>query len=337
MKLRISFGLSLRTIDLNFDVKILGCNSASFAFGRHHAAQLVSNNQNLFLVDCGEATQIQLMRYQVRHSRINHIFISHLHGDHYLGLMGLVFTFHLQGRTEPLHIYGPAGLDEIITLQLRHSESRLNYEIRFVRIDEDDQLLFENEDLSVFAVRMNHRIPCFGFVFEEKLRKHKIIRENLPEAITRENLTDLKEGLDIVDAAGVSWKNADLAIPPAKPRKFAYCADTRVLSGIIPRFLGANLMYHEATFTSDMQARAEATFHTTAAEAGEFAARHEVMELIIGHYSSRYFDVLPFLEEAKATFSSTHLAVEGQLYDVPPVQPVKTKPQNAEFSLNRSA
>jgi ribonuclease Z len=322
---------------LNFDVKILGCNSASFAFGRHHAAQLVSNNQNLFLVDCGEATQIQLMRYQVRYNRIHHIFISHLHGDHYLGLMGLLFTFHLQGRQDPLHVYGPAGLDEIITLQLRHSESRLHYEIHFHRLESDDQLLFENEDLQVFAVEMNHRIPCFGFVFEEKWRKHKIIREKLPDSITRENLTDLKEGRDITDGSGVRWKHTDLTIPPSTPRKYAYCADTRVLDREIGRLMGTNLMYHEATFTSDMQARAESTFHSTAAEAGRFAARHQVRELVIGHYSSRYFDIQPFLEEARTTFSRTTLAIEGQQYDVPPVQPVKTKPQNAEYSFNRNA
>lgn len=320
---------------MTFDVKILGCNSASFAFGRHHTAQLVNNNQNLFLIDCGEATQIQMMRHQVRHSRIDHIFISHLHGDHYLGLMGLVFTFHLQGRSEDLHIYGPAGLNDIITIQLQHSESRLNYTIHFHLIEENDQLLFENEDIQVFTVQMNHRIPCYGFVFEEKQRKYKLIRELLPPTLTKENLHQLKEGQDVVDTDGTVWKNETLAVPPPEPRKYVYCADTRVLEGQIPRLMGANLLYHEATFTNDMQARAISTFHTTAEEAGEFASRHSVRQLLIGHFSSRYFDLVPFLKEAQQTFSETILAVEGHTFDVHPVHPLKLKEQNAEFSVTQ--
>lgn len=141
---------------MTFEVKILGCNSASFAFGRHHTSQVVNHNQNLFLVDCGEATQLQMNRWQVRASRINHIFISHLHGDHYLGLMGLIFTFHLQGRTDDLHIFGPKGLDEIITIQLKYSESILNYVIHFHLITDDNSLIFENDDIWVKAVELNH-------------------------------------------------------------------------------------------------------------------------------------------------------------------------------------
>jgi ribonuclease Z len=295
---------------------------------------LVNNNQNLFLIDCGEATQIQMMRHQVRHSRIDHIFISHLHGDHYLGLMGLMFTYHLQGRADDLHIYGPPGLDEIITVQLRHSESRLNYLVHFHPIESEDQLLFENEDIQVFSIRMNHRIPCFGFVFEEKLRKYKLNREALPQTLTRENLHELKEGQDVVDSAGVFWKNSDLAVPPAEPRKYVYCADTRVLEENVPRIEGANLLYHEATFTNDMQARAESTFHTTAEEAGSFATRHNVRQLLIGHFSSRYFDLQPFLKEAQTTFSETLLAIEGQTFDVHPIHPLKTKESHAEFSIS---
>jgi len=320
---------------LTFDIKILGCNSASFAFGRHHTAQLINNNQNLFLVDCGEATQIQLLRHQVRHSRIDHIFISHLHGDHYLGLIGLVFTFHLQGRSDDLHIYGPAGLDEIITIQLKYSESRLNYPIHFHLIKENDQLLFENDDIQVSTVQMNHRIPCYGFIFEEKKRKFKLNRELLPATLTRDQLLELKEGNDIVDAEGTVWINSILTTPPHEPRKYVYCADTRVLPDEIPQLVGANLLYHEATFTNDMQARAETTFHTTAEEAGMFAARHNVKQLIIGHFSSRYFDLNPFLKEARQTFQQTVLAVEGQTYDVLPVHPLKTKEQNAEISISR--
>lgn len=300
-----------------FEVKILGCNSASFAFGRHHTAQVVNNNQNLFLVDCGEGTQLRLLRQQVRLNRIHHIFISHLHGDHYLGLMGLIFTFHLQGRTDDLFIFGPPGLDEIISLQLRHSESVLHYRIHFQVIESGEQLLFENEDLQVFSVAMNHRIPCFGFVFSEKQRKFKLLRDRLPESLGREELLLLKEGMDVVDAAGNSWLNSDLALPPPIPRKYVYAADTRILEGHQPAFESCDLLYHEATFTREMQSRAEATYHSTAAEAAAFAGRHHVRRLILGHFSSRYQDVTPVLNEALEIFPNTVLAVEGQTYEVP--------------------
>ncbi len=300
-----------------FEVKILGCNSASFAFGRHHTAQVVNSNQNLFLVDCGEGTQLRMLRQQVRFNRIHHIFISHLHGDHYLGLMGLIFTFHLQGRTEDLFIYGPAGLDEIISLQLRHSESVLHYRIHFQTIEKGGQLLFENEDIQVSSLAMNHRIPCFGFVFAEKQRRYKIKRELLPETLGREELLQLKEGLDVTDTSGRKWRNEELASPPPVPRTYVYAADTRVLEGEIPVIKGCDLLYHEATFTSEMAARAETTFHSTAEEAAQFALRHQVRRLILGHFSSRYQDVNPVLTEALNFFPHTLLAIEGQTYEVP--------------------
>jgi ribonuclease Z len=302
---------------LVFEIKILGCNSASFAFGRHHTAQVINNNQNLFLVDCGEGTQIRMLKHQVRFNRIHHIFISHLHGDHYLGLMGLIFTFHLQGRTEDLFLFGPPGLEEIITLQLRHSESVLNYRIHFQVIEQDGQLLFENEDLQVHSLAMNHRIPCFGFVFSEKKRKFKLLRDRLPESFGREDLLRLKEGLDVVDSSGNVWLSSELTIPPPVPRTYVYAADTRVLEGFCPAVDGCDLLYHEATFTSEMQARAEVTFHSTAAEAAQFAARHHVKKLILGHFSSRYQDVSSVLTEASDFFFNTSLATEGNTYEVP--------------------
>jgi ribonuclease Z len=316
---------------LTFEVKILGSNSASFAFGRHHTSQLVNSNQNLFLVDCGEATQIQLLRHQVRYSRINHIFISHLHGDHYLGLIGLIFTNHLQGRSDDLHIYGPKGLDEIITIQLKYSDSRLCYNLHFHEINEENQLLFENEDIEVRPIKMDHRISCFGFIFKEKPRKFKLNREILPDSLSKENLLDLKDGKDIVDIQGKFWSNNQLANPPHLPRSYVYCADTRFHAEIRPQILNANLLYHEATFLNDMQARAETTFHSTAQEAARFAAIHNVRQLLIGHFSSRYFDVQPFLGEAKPEFENTLLAIEGQTFEVTPVQPIKVKENNVEI------
>lgn len=300
-----------------FEVKILGCNSASFAFGRHQTSQVVNSNQNLFLVDCGEGTQLRMLRQQVRFNRIHHIFISHLHGDHYLGLMGLIFTFHLQGRTDDLFVYGPAGLDEIIILQLKHSQSVLHYRIHFLVIENSGQLLFENEDIQVRSLAMNHRIDCYGFVFAEKQRKFRLKREALPESLGREDLLMLKEGLDVKDSTGKLWKNEELACPPPSPRTYAYAADTRILEGEVDAIRNCNLLYHEATFTSEMQSRAEATFHSTAAEAAQFAFRHNVLELMLGHFSSRYQDVSPVLDEAVRFFPRTVLATEGQVYEVP--------------------
>lgn len=294
----------------------MGCNSASFAFGRHHTAQLVNHNQNLFLVDCGEATQLQLNRFQVRASRIQQIFISHLHGDHYLGLMGLIFTFHLQGRTEDLHVFGPKGLDEIITIQLKYSESVLNYSLHFHTITTENQLIFETEDLWVKTIALNHRIPCFGFLFEEKPRKYKLIRESLPPSLTKENLQELKEGKDIVDAEGKFWSNRSLANPPRQSRKYAFMSDTRYSETIIEELLQADLLYHESTFLSDMQNRAENTFHSTAAEAAMFAQNHNVKDLLLGHFSSRYYDLGPFLDEALTIFPNTRLALEGQNFEI---------------------
>jgi len=316
---------------LTFEIKILGSNSASFAFGRHHTAQLLNSNQNLFLIDCGEATQIQVLRHQVRYSRINHIFISHLHGDHYLGLMGLIFTFHLQGRTEDLHVYGPKGLDEIITIQLKYSDSRLNYTLHFNAIEGENQLLFENEDIEVRPIVMDHRIECFGFVFQEKQRKYKLNRDILPTTLSKENLLDLKDGKDITDENGKFWQNALLATPPNEPRKYVYCADTRFHPVIRPEVLNANLIYHESTFLNEMQIRAENTFHSTAQEAGKFAALHNARQLLIGHFSSRYHDVQPFLAEAKLEFENTILAIEGQTFEVQPVQPIKIKLNKEEI------
>ena len=318
---------------MTFEIKILGSNSASFAFGRHHTSQLVNSNQNLFLVDCGEATQLQLLRYQIRFSRISHIFISHLHGDHYLGLMGFIFTNHLQGRTEDLHIYGPKGLDEIITVQLKYSDSRLNYNLHFHPIEEENQLLFENEDLEIRPITMDHRITCFGFIFKEKHRKYKLNRALLPSTLSIQNLLDLKEGKDITDLNGALWQNSALATPPHHPRSYVYCADTRFHDQIRPNIMNANLLYHEATFLNDMQNRAETTFHSTAQEAGRFAALHQVRQLVIGHFSSRYYEIQPFLSEAMVEFKNTSLAVEGQTFQVTPIQPTKVKENYAE-SIN---
>lgn len=241
--------------------------------------------------------------------------------------MGLIFTFHLQGRSDDLHIYGPKGLDEIITLQLKYSESVLHYPIHFHVISEGGEILFETEDLWIKSITLNHRIACFGFLFEEKPRKFKLIREALPATLTKENLQELKDGADIVDLEGKFWPNKVLANPPRLSRRYAYVSDTRYMPEFMEELVETDLLYHEATFLSDMQSRAESTYHSTAAEAGQFAKDHKVKELIIGHFSSRYYDVTPFLEEAKTIFPATKLAIEGQSYEIP-INAATTKTEN---------
>jgi ribonuclease Z len=248
--------------------------------------------------------------------------------------MGLIFTYHLQNRSEDLHVYGPKGLDEIITLQLKYSESKLSYDIKFHLIETGGQFLFENEDIEIHSVEMNHRIPCFGLVFQEKKRKYRLIREALPESLTKENLIHLKDGLDIIDLNGKIWLNSDLALPPHEPRKYVYFSDTRIFKHKVEAVENANLLYHESTFMNDMQERAETTFHSTAEEAARFAHQNNVKELLIGHYSSRYYDVHPFLMEAKKEFQETKLAMEGQTYEIKPLHATKEKQINIESQLD---
>lgn len=299
---------------MNFDITILGSNSASFAYGRHHTSQLVNHNQCLYLIDCGEGTQNQLARYKVKIQRISHIFISHLHGDHYLGLVGLISTMHLQGRTDALHIFAPAGLDEVITLQLRLSDTRLNYPITFHEVNtEIAAIIYENEVLTVSTIPLNHRVKCAGFLFKEKPKKRRIVMDALHRGYTNLHLNLLKKGEDIRDENGeIVYKNSDVTLPPKHSRSYAYCSDTRYDVRIIPLVQHADLLYHESTFMSDMEQRAYETFHSTAAQAAQVAKTAEVGKLMLGHYSSRYKELEPLLTEAKDVFGNTILSIEGE-------------------------
>lgn len=301
-----------------FEITILGSNSASFAFNRHHTSQVVNINNNLYLVDCGEATQVRLAKFKIKINRINHIFISHLHGDHYLGLLGLMQTMHLTGREQELRIYGPKGLDEIITVHLKMSESVLNYPIYFEQINSQGKhVLIDNEELSIYAFPVEHRIPCTGFVFEEKPKKRKLIREKLSGTLTSAQLKALKEGLDVTDHEGTFWAAEDVSLSPKKSRKYAYCADTRYTESILPYIQGADIMYHEATFLEEMRDRAIETFHSTAAQAATLALKGNVKKLLIGHFSSRYRELDSTLAEARAVFAHTELALEGKKFSIP--------------------
>lgn len=261
---------------------------------------------------------MQLMRYQIPYHRINHIFISHLHGDHYLGLVGLLFTMHLLRREADLHIYAPKGLDEIITLQLKYSKSALRYNILFHCTEpENSTLIFEDEALTVETIPLIHKIPCCGFLFREKTKPHRIDKGKLPADILLQHIVMLKSGNDVFDEHGkLLYKNEDYTLPPHPSFSYAYCSDTAYTEKITEQIRGVDLLYHEATFMEDEKDKAQETKHSTAMQAATQAKQAEVKKLVIGHFSARYKELPPVLEEARSIFPETALAIEGETIDL---------------------
>ena len=299
---------------MDFELKILGSSSATPSLNRNHTAQVLTIGNQIHLIDCGEGTQMQLMRYKVKHQRICNIFISHLHGDHFFGLFGLLSTMHLQQRTSPLTIYGPPGLDELITLQAKHSNTYFSFKLNFQELNTSVyNQIYEDKFLTVHTLPMQHRVVCCGFLFREKPKLRHLIKAKLPNFLTPPQLVYLKNGGDILDESGhVLVKNADVTTEPNRRRSYAYCSDTRYKEDIIPYIMGVDLLYHEATFLDNMRERAEYTFHSTAKQAATLALKAQVKRLLIGHFSVRYKDLTPLLTEAKEVFDNTHLAVEGK-------------------------
>jgi ribonuclease Z len=288
------------------------------AYGRHPSAQLLEIQNRLFLVDCGEAVQMQLMRFQANYLRINHIFISHLHGDHYLGLLGLIFTMHLHKRETDLHIYSHKGLDEIITTSFRCSQSVPNFKIIFHRLERDvKEIIFEDSAITVETIPLSHKLTCSGFLFKEKPKPRRIDKTVLPEGLLINHLAGLKKGEDIRDSDGnVLYKNESLTLSPRKSRSYAYCSDTAFKEAIIDQIKNIDVLYHEATFTTEEEAKAIETKHSTAAHAATIAKRADVTKLLVGHFSARYKDLEPILAEAKSIFRNTVLALEGEKFTI---------------------
>lgn len=305
----------------NFELTILGCSSATPTSTRNPTAQLLNIAERFFLIDCGEATQIQLRKFKLKFQRINHIFISHLHGDHYLGLIGLLSSMHLLGRTIDLHLYCPPELEEIIEVQFKHSQTYLRFKIvyhhhKFIAND----LIFEDNKVEVRTILLNHRIPCCGFLFTEKPLLANISKEIIQKYhIPVEQILAIKGGADFITTEGELIPNSELVSNKLKPRSYAYCSDTCYDERIIEVIKGADLLYHEATFLNDMLPRAKETFHSTALQAATIAQKAEVHQLMIGHYSARYRDLQPLLDEAQTVFSNTILSIEGKSTVVEPV------------------
>ncbi|MFA4868468.1 MAG: ribonuclease Z [Pedobacter sp.] len=303
---------------MKFEVTILGSSSATPVYNRNPTAQLLNCNEKFYLIDCGEGTQQQLIRYGFKANKIDYIFISHLHGDHYFGLIGLLSSLHLNGRMKPMHIFAPAALLEILTLQFKHSETEIRYPIEFVATQaERPEQIFENADLTVESFVLNHRIPCTGFSFVQKKRLRKLIIEKLEaEQIPIEYYTLLKRGVDLDLPDGSVLLNADYTTDSDIPKKYSYCSDTLMDVRYLDSIKGCDTLYHEATFLHEMLDRANQTHHTTALQAAQIAKSTHASKLLIGHFSSRYKSLQPLLDEARTEFPETELAIEGITYTI---------------------
>lgn len=296
-----------------FELHILGCGSA-LPTTRHFAtSQVVNLRDKLFMIDCGEGAQMQLRKSRLKFSRLNHIFISHLHGDHCFGLMGLISTFGLLGRTVELHIHSPKGLEELLTPMLNFFCHTLAYKVIFHEFDtRQTSVVYEDRSMTVTTIPLQHRIPCCGFLFAEKARPNHIIRDMVDfYKVPVYELNRIKNGSDYVTPEGEVIANTRLTRPSDPPRKYAYCSDTIFRPEIVKQLSGVDLLFHEATFAESELARAKETYHTTAAQAARIALEAGVRQLVIGHFSARYEDESILLKEASAVFPNTILAKEN--------------------------
>jgi ribonuclease Z len=296
---------------------ILGCYAATPRTFTNPTSQILEIKNRLFLIDCGEGTQVQLRKNKIRFSKINHIFISHLHGDHFFGLVGLVSTFTLLNRATDLHIYGPTGIKEIIKLQLRLSNSWTNYGLHFHELDSNEsQVIYEDEKVTVKTIPLKHRIYTNGFLFQEKLDKRKLnadaVRNFEIESCYYQNI---KNGKDIVMEDGRFIENSQLTFDPIPPKSYAFCSDTAYDESILPLLNDVDVLYHESTFLQSEEKLAKKTLHSTAKEAATIALKANVKKLILGHYSTRYENIIVFKEEAQTIFSEVLLADDGKSFE----------------------
>jgi ribonuclease Z len=296
---------------------ILGCYAATPRTFTNPTAQILEIKNRLFLIDCGEGSQVQLRKNKIRFSKINHIFISHLHGDHFFGLIGLLSTFTLLNRNKDLHIYGPKGIKEIIKLQLRLANSWTNYELHFHELESNEsEIVLEDEKVIVRTIPLKHRIYTNGFLFEEKTDKRKLNTDAVQNyEIDRCYFQNIKNGKDITLEDGRVIENAQLTFDPKPPLRYAFCSDTRYSEAVIPLIKGVDVLYHESTFLESEEALAGKTMHSTAKEAATIALKAQVKQLILGHYSTRYEKISLFKEEAETIFPEVWLAEDGRSFD----------------------
>lgn len=304
---------------MKFEVTILGSNSALPTTKRFPTAQVLNVLERFFLIDCGEGTQIQMKRFRIPMSRINHILISHMHGDHIFGLIGLLSTFSLQGRKSDLHIYGHSKLEKLIRFQFELLETKLGYEIYFHTIfGTEIQTLFEDDSVIVQSFPLKHgAMPCAGFLFKEKERPRALKTDMINfYNIPIKNRHGIKQGEDFIREDGEIILNKKLTKNPPKIRRYAFCTDTAYLPKIAPIIESVDLLYHEATFLKSDEKRAKKTYHSTAEQAAKIAKEAKVKKLLIGHFSARFDDLNEHLKEAKEIFPNTALAEDGRKFSV---------------------
>lgn len=297
-------------------ITILGCYSATPRKDKHTSSQIIEINGKLFLIDCGEGTQMQLRKAKIKFNRINHIFISHLHGDHFYGLIGLISTFRLTGRTKTLNIYGPRGIKDIITLQLKLANSWTNYPLNFHELkSETSETIYQKDTVSVDTIPLDHRVYTNGFLFTLRSSSRRINSK----AINGLNLKpfhfdQLKKGLSIILEDGTNIKNNELTFDPENPKRYAYCSDTSYNRDLIPLIKQVDLLYHESTFLEKDIHLAKKTKHSTAIQAAKIAKEAKVKKLILGHYSSRYIDKNIFFNEASTIFKNVDLSEDFKTF-----------------------
>ncbi|MCL4135394.1 UNVERIFIED_CONTAM: hypothetical protein GTU68_065145 [Idotea baltica] len=289
---------------MSIRLTILGCHSATPRINAFPTAQYLEINNRHFLIDCGEGTQRQMRKYKVGFSKINHIFISHLHGDHFYGLVGLLSTFGILNREKEIHIFGPKGIKEVTLLQLKISQSHAKYKMIFHELSStESQLIFEDDKIEVRTIPLHHRVYTNGYLFIEK-------------EIDRADYLNIKAGKDITLASGKIILNSELTLPPPKPLRFAFCSDTSYKPDIVPIIKNTDLLYHEATFLDERQDLAAKTKHSTTKQAAEIAKKANVNQLVLGHYSGRYKDISEFKKEAQEIFTNTELAEPGKVFTI---------------------
>ncbi|MDT0557664.1 ribonuclease Z [Ichthyenterobacterium sp. W332] len=296
---------------------ILGCYSATPRINTHTTSQVLEIKNHILLIDCGEGTQVQLRRYKIKFARIKHIFISHLHGDHVFGLVGLISSFRLLGRETDLHIYGPKGLKEMITLQLKLADSWTNYKLIFHQLtSKESELVFEDSKIQVYTIPLNHRIYTNGFLFKEKEGERKLdINAALKANINKAYFRKLKQGFDVENEDGVLIDYNKVTKPPLASKSYAFCSDTAYHEPIIPIIKNATVLYHESTFLDKHQNLCAPTKHSSAKQAATIAKKANVKQLILGHYSTRYDDLSEFKSEAETVFDNVELAEDGKSFE----------------------
>ena len=299
-----------------FAVTILGNNSALPAYDRHPSAQIVTIYDQLLLIDCGEGTQMQLSRYKIRRGKLNHIFISHLHGDHYFGLIGLISSMALLNREQPLHLFAPAGLEEIMELQLKVASTTLPFPLIFHPLEKEG-LILEESKFTVETFQTQHRIPCWGFLIREKkeprkIDKDKAVQYHIPSAYYQ----SLKAGYDYTAKDGTVIYNDQVTLANSPARSYAYCADTLYDERLATIAKDVTMIYHEATYLNGMEDRAAARFHSTTSQAASIALKANAGGLLLGHFSSKFEELHDYLKEALEVFPNTQLAIEGVTFKI---------------------